>query len=349
MSAMNELVLKLTADGINDARGVIAPDGNEVFSVYDILSRAYTNKDPAGTARKEFHRLIADGSDFKEEVSASCYYIKFPGQGQRETPCMTIRGLQRLILIMKGKVSEIFRKMVEDVFTKVVGGDTSLIEVIQFHAASNAPVQQMYRRALAQEPVQHPISVSQQSAVAVPSSDEIVRKRQLDREDTLFEMEMAERKQAMAERNQGMAERKQKLMQQTVEDYAALCPNKVIDDRAKLLFKDNILNIFTMAPPARGQLAIAAEPQLAIGVVAPPVNLNKPITISTLAVELGHRFDSGQLQKIGKRVASAYREKYGESPGRHEQLVGQASILVNSYTERDRGLMEKVIVDFINE
>jgi hypothetical protein len=182
------------------------------------------------------------------------------------------------------------------------------------------------------------------------TSSEIVRKRQLDRDDALFEMEMVERKHAMLERNQAIVERKHKLMQQTMEDYSALCPNKVIDDRARLLFKDNILNVFTMAPPARGpQLAIASDPQLAISDGAAAVNNNKPITISTLAAELGYRFDNGQLQKIGKKVANAYREKYGECPGKHEQMVGQASILVNSYTERDRGLVEKVIVDFINE
>ena len=102
------------------------------------------------------------------------------------------------------------------------------------------------------------------------------------------------------------------------------------------------------------ELAIAADPpQLAIGDGAggtAPININpnKPITISTLAAEMGYRFDNGELQKIGKKMAAAYREKYGENPGKHEQLVGQASIMVNSYTERDWKLVEKVIVDFIN-
>jgi hypothetical protein len=129
-----------------------------------------------------------------------------------------------------------------------------------------------------------------------------------------------------------------------MESYALLCPNQVMDDRARLLFKDNLLNIATSSTPARAPLALENG---AVG--AQQVNLNKPITISTLAAELGYRFDNSALQKIGKKVASAYREKYGENPGKHEQLVGQASIAVNSYTERDRGLVERVIVDFINE
>ena len=83
--------------------------------------------------------------------------------------------------------------------------------------------------------------------------------------------------------------------------------------------------------------------------MTPSVNQNKPITISTLAAGMGYRLDNSALQRIGKKVATAYREKYGESPGKHEQLVGQASILVNSYTERDRAMLERVIVDFINE
>ena len=79
---------------------------------------------------------------------------------------------------------------------------------------------------------------------------------------------------------------------------------------------------------------IATDPQLTIKDGAVPfVNPDKPITISTLAAEMGYRLDNGQLQKIGKKMATAYREKYGENPGKHEQLVGQASILVNSYTE----------------
>ena len=82
---------------------------------------------------------------------------------------------------------------------------------------------------------------------------------------------------------------------------------------------------------------------------APAVNQNKPITISVLAAELGYRFDGAQLQKIGRKVSAAYQLKYGEKPGKHEQLVGQASVHVCSYTERDRGLVERAIVDFINE
>ena len=44
--------------------------------------------------------LVQDGSEYKNEVDTLCVYLKFSGTGQRETPCMTIRGLQRLLMIL---------------------------------------------------------------------------------------------------------------------------------------------------------------------------------------------------------------------------------------------------------
>ena len=212
--------------------------------------------------------------------------------------------------------------------------------------------------------------VNQQAPVEVV---DVVRKRQLEREDALFEMEMEERRLEMAER-------RQKLLQITVEsqmkvmdvqkrlrdEYTLLCPNQVMEDRVRLQFKDNLLNIASSYTPARMQAAIedgsgtgsgfgsGSGSAVSVGNASTAntsntVNPNKPITISTLAAAMGYRFDSQALQKIGKKVAAAYWEKYGEKPGKHEQLVGQASIMVCSYTERDRGMVERAIVDFINE
>ena len=255
---------------------------------------------------------------------------------------------------MKGKIAEGFRKTVEGVFSQVMGGDTSLIQIIEANAASDSPIHQMYRRALAQEPVSQPS--------APLACDSLSKKRQLDMEELELQIEMDERKQRLSmlaseaqmkasDAQMKAADAQMKVMgvqKMLMDTYALLCPNQVMDDRARLLFKDNVLNIALQGTPARAQLAIedGAGPSAVVNLA---VNPNKPITISTLAAELGYRFDSGQLQKIGKRAAAAFREKYGESPSKHEQQVGQASIMVNSYTERDRKLLEGVIVAFINE
>lgn len=151
---MISLVLKLinTADG-SSVRGMIGPDGLQLFSVYDFMTISCRYGNSGASARNEFKRLIREGSEFQSEVVGSCYYLKFPGSGQRETPCMTIRGLQRLLMILGGKVAAEFREIIEGTFTRVMAGDQSLIEVINANAASQAPIQQAYRAALVQEPV----------------------------------------------------------------------------------------------------------------------------------------------------------------------------------------------------
>ena len=40
----------------------------------------------------------------------SCLDLKITGSGQKETPCMSIRGLQRLVMILGGKVVAKYRK-----------------------------------------------------------------------------------------------------------------------------------------------------------------------------------------------------------------------------------------------
>ena len=67
---------------------------------------------------------------------------------------MTIRGLQRLLMILGGKVASEFREIVEGVFTRYMAGDTSLIEEVRANAASDALGNVMARKALEQEPVQ---------------------------------------------------------------------------------------------------------------------------------------------------------------------------------------------------
>ena len=66
---------------------------------------------------------------------------------------MTLRGLQRLLMILGGKVASQYREIVEGVFTRYMAGDTSLIEEVRDNAASDAPVNVMARTALEQEPV----------------------------------------------------------------------------------------------------------------------------------------------------------------------------------------------------
>ena len=82
-----------------------------------------------------FERLTKEGSEHAKTVVTDCYYCQFPGERQKSTPCMTIRGLQRLLMILGRKVAAEFREIVEGVFTRYMAGDTSLIEEVRDNAA----------------------------------------------------------------------------------------------------------------------------------------------------------------------------------------------------------------------
>jgi hypothetical protein len=62
-----------------------------------------------------------------------------------------------------------------------------------------------------------------------------------------------------------------------------------------------------------------------------------------VAKELGVNLTDAQLQRAGREMAKKYREAYRCDPPKHKQYVAGNYILVNSYMERDRPMMEQAI------
>ena len=254
------------------------------------------------SARNEFKRLTSDGSEFKAEIVSSCYYLKFPGRGQKETPCMTLRGLQRLMMILGGKIAAEFREIVEGTFTRVMAGDKSLIEVINANAVSQEPVQQAFRQALAQEPV-------------APVLDEYCLRKKREREDLLFDMEMAERKVHLEEtqlrlendrlalENGKLTLEERKLQHETkliehvntsMGSINALKDWANVDQRTKVQAEDHIKNVLFNKMATAGSAADGTQ-------------ASSPLNVSILAKELGFKCSDGELQRIGREMAKKYR------------------------------------------
>ena len=328
-----EASVRVTSDGL-------------IYTVDLVMVVTGLARDQAGLALR---RVLA-----KNSLSINLIERNTGGKGNSRTQLVNLKDALQLIMVLPGEMAKTVRAQIGDVMKEFFKGSESLVDQIRANAVSNSPICQLARAC--EDP----------AAVAPSACDAPGKKRQLQMEEFEMQIVMDERKQQLsmmvseaqmkaADAQIKAADAQMKVMgvqKMLMDTYALLCPNQVMDDRARLLFKDNILNIATQSTPARGQLAIEDGGVGGVsGVSGVPagVSPNKPITISTLAVGMGYRFDNGQLQKIGKKAAAAFREKYGESPPKHEQLVGQASIMVNSYTEKDRGLLESVIVDFINE
>ena len=106
-----EVALQLTDNA--SLRGMEGHDGKWYFRVYDFINFVTGHELSSSYARTLFCRLVKDGSEHANEIASNCSSFKIQGSRGSETPCMTIRGLQRLLMILGGKVAAEFREIVE--------------------------------------------------------------------------------------------------------------------------------------------------------------------------------------------------------------------------------------------
>ena len=337
---MSSLVLKLVNESGDHngqgMRGATDQNGDPAFSMFDMGNIACKRDRDSQYAKTIFYRMIKEGSKFRDEVLSFCIYLKCAGAGQRETPCATIRGLQRYLLLLGGKVAADYRAIVEGTFTRVMAGDTSLIEVINANAVSQAPIQQAFRAALAQEPVE-------------PVLDEFCLVGQKREREML---DMAERRLRLEEGMYRLEEsRRGKALEHTSTAIGLIKSFTVLDERTSLQFEDHIKNVILSS----GRSFFDPNQQLALlannngnGHNQPVIiNETESLSVSVLVGEMGHQCTDKDIQSIGRVMACKYREKYGKEPTKHKQFVKGNYVPVNSYMVRDRGMMEQAVREVV--
>jgi hypothetical protein len=132
------------------------------------------------------------------------------------------------------------------------------------------------------------------------------------------------------------------------DDYSRLCsPTTVMDERARLMFKDVYLNMVsnfqtqTIITNGEGVDADGAAAGSMVGPVgyAAPVVANKPVSISSVATSLGHRLTSSEAIRVGIEISKSYVKLHGKAPSKHDQLCDGRITAVNNYTENDKPLI----------
>jgi hypothetical protein len=311
---MSELELKLTEDAT--VRATINAQGQHVVSVYDVMDLACPNKGDSWT-KMTWKRLIAEDSEFKDEIKFTMEYLKSQEvtlnnnkkRRFRKTPVMTLQGIQRLLMILGGRVASEFRQIVLGVFNRYMAGDRSMITEIERNAVSTAPIHQVYRQTLAQESV----------------VDVAGEKRKLERQDALLELELKERNMSVIGSFCGL--------------MSSLNPDWKNDTRLRLQIEDCMKTVMF-----GGQQALITNGESSVTAAT-----SRSISVSQVAQELGVRLNHSDSITIGRVLAAQYREQHGEPPSKHRQWVDGAEREVNSYTERDRHMVERVILAHIRK
>ena len=242
---------------------------------------------------------------------------------------MTFTDALELVMLLPGKVAKETRAKFVDIIKKYLAGDQSLIREVEANAQSSAPISQMARAALAAEamPVQNEISLP--------------NKRKLEElEIAKLEADIGSRR-AETEAKRVETEARRHLVNhehitKCTASYQDMCKDTVMDERARLIFKDLYLNMAML----REQPVAAGGGQALLANGPSP---NKPISLSLVAGELGLKIPSNELISIGGELKKRYVEKHGKSPPKHDQLCDGRVTKVNSYLESDRPLVEEVL------
>jgi hypothetical protein len=135
-------------------------------------------------------------------------YRSFPGKGNARTRLLTFQHAIELIMVLPGKIAKKTRVKFAEIIKRCVAGDKSLVPEIRANAESASLISQLARASMDAEAVY-----------------KVSYKRKLD------QLELDERMAAIVLKRAATL-----AMQSTL--YTSLCPNKVMDERGRLLLKD---------------------------------------------------------------------------------------------------------------
>lgn len=334
-------------------------DGVDLFSVLDFIAYVCPERN-SSNVRQMWHRL-ENGMSANEEVT-KCHHCKFTGERQRNTPCMTILGLQKLLLILGSKAAVEFRDRVLECFNRVIAGDRTLVREITANAVQDGPVQQIARGALAEQAAEDRAAIEDVGPVVAPTGERMElefteRKLDLKRKAEDWELQVAERRIELVERQMTLEQRQieQQMQQMTLpltvqkQKLELACnwvacmqqinPDWRADARLQLQAQDRLCNAFLIEP----RLAIAGPTQGAAAPRLESASLTIKEVADSLRAEFRGRADDGALLRAGRTAAQMYAERHDMPPGKHAEIHNGRVLQVNSYTEGDRALLEEAV------
>jgi hypothetical protein len=309
------------------------------LSVRDVLMHICSLS--ANSATYKFRSLPEEA---KAELRADLAEFQFPGRGNKMEPVITFKGALKLVMLVSGQRAALYRSAMAKILQRYYAGDGSLVEEVAENAQSSGPVQQMARASLAAEAdpemdalelpfkkrrLELQLAREEAALVSIQHDNDAKRIANQAAEHDSDAKKIAN--QAAEHENEARrlanAMTKRDYVSDVAEKYRDLCGDTVMDERARLMLKDNFLN---MAAHEGGKALIAD-------------GSSQPISLSLVADEMKVKLSSGELISLGQEVRRRYVEAHGRPPSKHEQLCGGRVTLVNSYFAADKPMIEAVL------
>lgn len=296
-------------------------EGMQYLSVRDLFM--HIGGYSSNTANKAWERFSPDA---KNELKTFCRQFRFPGPGNpTPTDVISFKGALKLTMMIGGENAKKYRSAMVLILQRYYAGDGTLLEEVEANAQSAGPIQQMARASLAAE--------TDENALCLP-----FKKRRLELEMAQMEAEVEAKQIAnhaaeLENEAKKIANRKSEHehVSKITGSYKDLCEDTVMDERARLILKDNFLN-----------MAMLPGSSAAGGSHDPSANA-KPTSLSMVAEKLKLKLSTNELISLGQELKKKYVEKHGKPPSKHQQLCGGRATLVNTYMEADEPLIEEIL------
>ena len=235
-----------------------------------------------------------------------------------------------LVMVLPGKVAKETRGQFAEIIRSYIAGDDTLLSAVEENSASSSTLAELARVSISEE----------ERGCGIKR-----KKKEMEREDMLFEVEMQEKRLNNMERLSKIQELRLKNMEGFSNLMTNINPSWKNDARLMLQVEDSIKNAVLSSTTTSGgsQLAIIHKEDGPIRTITTNSSFSSSISVSQVAQELGLRLNHAESIAIGKKVAKAYYEKHGAKPSKHRQWVDGAEREVNSYTEREREIIEEAI------
>ena len=293
------------AEAVRDRDATVrVTDDGMIYAIDLVVAMTGKDRNDAGQAL----RRLSD--DVFERAKLCTRDLKTGGHA---TKLVSLGNAIELVMVLPGRVAKETRTQFAGIIRRYLAGDQTLSVELNANAKSSSP-----------------IAVLARASMDLYEQDDSVNSLSFKRKREELEIMQME---------QDLKARMQANITSLSIDYDKICTNTTMDERARLMFKDCYLNLILNSQfgSSQGQTRTIENGNSSIS------SLDKPVSISSVAAELGYKPTSTDAKRIGMDLKKLYVGKYNKSPPKHDQLCDGRVTNVNSYMEKDRPLVVQAL------
>uniref|UniRef100_A0A6C0BR29 Uncharacterized protein n=1 Tax=viral metagenome TaxID=1070528 RepID=A0A6C0BR29_9ZZZZ len=303
-------------------------------SVIDVIK--WVTGQTSSNSQNTFRRLGAD-------LGAGCTQLRINGKG-RLTPVADAPTLVEIIWELPGKAAKRFRRQSAHWVCRILGGDLRLAQEIEKrYLETSQDAKTFFLQNADQGPA---LGDDHERKLALRERELALERQAMEIEAMRAQnnLKMAESKLKMAEaeeRRVAVYQKKSEMEKAILEDVKETFETWNLDERDQAWLKD----VVRISNKRKLTQMLGTDPE---GEKAPdmPERPRETISIPLVCAQLGLRA-KGQESRIGKLMVRLWRQKHGKGPGdnpmKRRSIYQGREILVNSYFEDDRDIMEAAI------